>query len=124
VGVTPASPAAGPAGSAAAPDAGSDAGPVTSPARVVRVRRTGGFAGRATDGEVDLEAGDPLGEEVRSLVDRIDLTGLRGGMPHPDMFVYEFDVLGSRATVPEQHLTADLRRLADLVLGRGGGPVA
>ena len=44
----------------------------------------------------------------------------RGGRrrPHPDMYVYAFDLCGDRATVPEQHLTADLRRVADLVLGR------
>ena len=35
------------------------------------------------------------------------------------MFVYDFDLCGDRATVPEQHLTADLRRIAELVLGAG-----
>ena len=34
------------------------------------------------------------------------------------MYVYAFDLCGDRATVPEQHLTADLRRVADLVLDR------
>ena len=33
------------------------------------------------------------------------------------MYVYAFDLCGDRATVPEQHLTSDLRRVADLVLG-------
>jgi thermolysin metallopeptidase-like protein/emfourin len=124
VGVTPAS------GSAATPGAGAGAGaeagtgpgadgaPGATPARVVRVRRTGGFAGRRADGEVDLDAGDPRGDEVRALVDRIDLSGVRSDPPHPDMYVYDFDLLGSRATVPEQHLTDDLRRLANLLLDR------
>ena len=39
----------------------------------VAVRRTGGFAGLTVAGEVDLDADDPRGGEVRSLVDRIDL---------------------------------------------------
>ncbi len=56
---------------------------------------------------------------MRSLVDRIDLTGVRGGDPHPDMFVYAFDLCGRRAQVPEQHLTPDLSRLAVIVLDTG-----
>ena len=43
----------------------------------------------------------------------------------PDMFVYTFEVPGrSPVSVPEQHLTADLRRLADLVLRDGGSAEA
>jgi len=39
-----------------------------------------------------------------------------GGAPQPDRYLYAFDLCGDCATVPEQHLTPDLRRLADLVL--------
>jgi hypothetical protein len=105
------------AGTGTRSDAGSETGPLSSPARVVRVRRTGGFAGLSADGEVDLESD----EEVRSLVERIDLSVVRAEPPYPDMYVYDFDLLGTRAVVPEQHLTSELRRLADLVLGRGEG---
>ena len=56
--------------------------------------------------------------ELAELVDRIDLREVAGGDPQPDMYVYAFDLCGDRATVPEQHLTADLRRVADLVLDR------
>ena len=42
-----------------------------------------------------------------------------GGNPHPDMFVYAFDLCGRRAQVPEQHLTPDLSRLAIIVLEAG-----
>ena len=49
-------------------------------------------------------------------MDRIDLREVAGGTPKPDMYVYAFDLCGDRATVPEQHLTSDLRRVADLVL--------
>ncbi|KQW48580.1 peptidase M4 [Nocardioides sp. Root1257] len=85
-------------------------------ARRVSVRRTGGFAGRRSDGELDLDGDDPRAPEVASLVDRVDLRSVAGGAPQPDRFVYEFDLCGDRATLPEQHLTPDLRRLADLVL--------
>jgi hypothetical protein len=83
----------------------------------VRVRRTGGFAGLTADGEVDLETHDARVSELAQLVDRIDLREVPGGTPKPDMYVYAFDLCGDRATVPEQHLTDDLRRVAELVLG-------
>jgi hypothetical protein len=34
------------------------------------------------------------------------------------MYSYVFDLGGARATVPEQHLTPELRRLAELLLDR------
>nr|WP_246390497.1 protealysin inhibitor emfourin [Nocardioides soli] len=88
----------------------------TVPSRRVSVRRTGGFAGLRTVGELDLDGDDPRGPEVAALVDRVDLAAVAGGPPRPDRFVYDFDLCGDCATVPEQHLTADLRRLADLLL--------
>ena len=90
-----------------------------TPAGVVRVRRTGGFAGLRAAGEVDLDADDPRAAELRGLVDRIDVRALAGGPPHPDGYVYDLDLCGARATVPEQHLTDDLRRLVRLVLSAG-----
>ena len=89
--------------------------------RLVHVRRTGGFAGLVADGEVDLDAGDQRTPELAELVDRIDLREVAGGVPKPDMYVYAFDLCGDRATVPEQHLTSDLRRVADLVLAPRSG---
>ncbi|MEZ5097156.1 MAG: protealysin inhibitor emfourin [Nocardioides sp.] len=89
-------------------------------AALVTVRRSGGFAGRSIQGTVDLAGLDPRAGEVRSLVDRIDLAQAERGDPHPDGFVYDFCVCGAEPVpVPEQHLTDELRRLADLVLGRG-----
>lgn len=99
-----------------------DAAPVTArpPAgaasRRVAVRRTGGFAGLQVGGEVDLDGDDPRGPEVAALLDRVDLHVVADGPYQPDRFLYAFDLCGDRATVPEQHLTDDLRRLADLVL--------
>jgi hypothetical protein len=90
--------------------------PVTAGARRVSVRRTGGFAGLRADGELDLDGDDPRAPEVASLVERVDLRAVTTDPPHPDRYVYAFDLCGDRATVPEQGLTPDLRRLADLVL--------
>jgi hypothetical protein len=83
----------------------------------VSVRRTGGFAGLTADGSVDLDTPDARAGELARLVDRIDLREVMGGTPRPDMYVYAFDLCGDCATVPEQHLTDDLRRVAELVLG-------
>ncbi|MGI8524089.1 MAG: M4 family metallopeptidase [Nocardioides sp.] len=108
VGVTPG--ATAPAGGAAAPAGASGS--------TVSVRRTGGLAGRTVSGTVDLDGDDPRVPEVRSLADRLDLTTVRGGTPHPDMYVYEFDLGGGRrASVPEHELTDDLRALSALLLG-------
>ena len=90
--------------------------PTESSTRRVAVRRSGGFLGRTTAGEVDLDRGDLRAGELAALVDRVDLATVAGGVPKPDMYVYDFDLCGSRATVPEHHLTHDLRRIADLVL--------
>ena len=54
--------------------------------------------------------------EVRSLVDRIDVAALQPGPPQPDRYVYEVDLCGERASVPEQQLTDELRRLVTLLL--------
>jgi Zn-dependent metalloprotease len=83
---------------------------------LVAVRRTGGFAGRTTEGSVDLASHDARVPELRTLVDRIDLASVPGGDPHPDMFVYAFNLCGRRAQVPEQYLTPDLSRVAVIVL--------
>ena len=110
VGVTPGAGSAGPG----------QPPPVTADERRVRVRRTGGFAGLVADGEVDLDADPRRGPELAELVERIDLRKVAGGDPKPDMYVYAFDLCGDRATVPEHHLTTDLRRVADLVLDTDG----
>jgi len=94
-------------------------GPGSAGTRVA-VRRTGGFAGRTTSGEADLAADDPRGGELRELIDRIDLAAVPGGAPQPDRYVYDFDLGGRRAVVPEQHLTDDLRRLVELLLDTDG----
>jgi hypothetical protein len=117
VGVVPAG-----TGSSGAGSSGTES-PETGPAgsSLVRVSRSGGFIGRTTTGVVDLDSDEPLAGEVRSLVERIELAGVRGGLPRPDMFVYTFEVRGAEpVTVPQQHLSAELAALAALVLDQGG----
>ncbi|WP_122818757.1 protealysin inhibitor emfourin [Nocardioides pantholopis] len=109
------------AGVGVRPGAGSaSAGPEPAGATSrVRVRRSGGFAGLTAAGELDLDSDDERRGEVAGLVDRIELGRLSGGPPRPDMFVYDFDVRGQHARLPEQDLTPDLRRLAELLLDPG-----
>ena len=88
-----------------------------SSGRTVAVRRTGGLAGITTEGAVDLDGDDERAEELRSLVGRVDVASVPGGPGGgADRFVYHFDLCGDRCQVPEQHLTSDLHRIAQLVL--------
>jgi hypothetical protein len=99
--------------------------PTRTPARaattddVVRVRRTGGIAGLTIEGEVDLASEDPRAATARDLLGRLDLTMSSPTETFPDAFSYTFEVGGRSVTVPQQQLSDDQRRLADLVL-RGG----
>jgi len=110
-------------GSGAAPVEGGTEVAATAREEAVVVRRSGGFVGRTIQGRCALVPGDPVADEALQLLDLIDFAGARGGPPHPDMFVFTFDVPGRPpVTVPQQHLTAELQRLADLVLGRAESP--
>ena len=91
---------------------------LTSAGDVVRVRRTGGVAGRTVEGEVDLTSGDERAATVRDLVDRLDLVAPARSDSFPDAFSYTFEVRGRAVTVPQQHLSEDQRALVDLILGR------
>ena len=66
-------------------------------------------------GEVVL-GDDPRTPEVESLLGRIDFAAAPLHRPQPDRFVFTFSVDGRETVVGEQDLTADLCRLADLVL--------
>jgi hypothetical protein len=90
--------------------------PAPGSGRRVAVSRSGGFLGRTVAGEVDLDRDGVREHEVAALVERVDLATVAGGAPKPDMYVFDFDLCGDRASVPEHHLTADLRRIAELVL--------
>ena len=96
---------------------GSSGSSGSSPARegIVRVRRSGGFAGLTTSGEIDL-ACDPRAPEVFGLLDRIDYASVRIGEPQPDRFVYVFELPDHELTVHEQALSNELTKLAEIVL--------
>ncbi len=93
--------------------------PATAGRGTVRVRRTGGFAGRSVEGEVALDGEAEPATSLRALLARIDLAQVRSAMPsqaRPDHFTYAFDLAGAHGEVHEQDLTDDLRAVADLVL--------
>ncbi len=82
------------------------------------VRRSGGFAGLTTSGSVALTGDDPRAPRIRDLVARVELSSATPGRTHPDMYVYSFSLPGSPdVDLPEHELSADLRSLAELVLG-------
>jgi hypothetical protein len=104
-----------PAGAVAAPP--SSSAPAASD--LVRVRRTGGIAGRVVEGSVDLGADDARTSSVRALVDRLDLSDPPTTESFPDAFSYTFEVGGRSVTIPQQHLSGDQRALAALLLRDG-----
>ncbi|MCW2758077.1 MAG: peptidase thermolysin, partial [Nocardioidaceae bacterium] len=87
--------------------------------RTVRVVRSGGFAGIRRTGELDLDADDKTATDAARLLERIDFQRVVQGEPRADRFVYEFHAPEHHVRVAEQDLTADLRRLAGLVLDDG-----
>ena len=83
------------------------------------VRRSGGFLGRTVAGEVDLDGDDAARRRGRRPGRPRRPAHGRRRPPKPDMYVYDFDLCGDCATVPEQHLTA--RPAPDRRPGPGGG---
>lgn len=88
---------------------------------VVRVKRSGGFAGRTEEGVAALDGA----AGVRDLLARIDLDAAvaraAAYKQMPDMFVYTFQVDDQDpVTLPEQAVTGDLGQLAALVLRQQG----
>jgi hypothetical protein len=84
------------------------------------VRRSGGFAGRTTEGAVDLTGDGPRVAAVADLAGRVDLGAVVRRKPMPDMFVYRFDIEGATVEVVEP-LPSDLAELARLVLEESDG---
>jgi hypothetical protein len=96
-------------------------GDASQAARVVSVRRSGGFAGLMTEGEIDL-ATDPAGAEVVELLRRVDLNRLPKTSPQPDRFVYAIRIGDREVRVNEQDLIPELARVVDLVLSSDRSP--
>ncbi|WP_206065112.1 protealysin inhibitor emfourin [Nocardioides sp. JQ2195] len=93
-------------------------------AAVVEVRRTGGFTGRAVSGRCDLSGQGAHVDEVRSLLDRVDLRATKPGRGYPDMYSYVIRVGDTEVTLAEPQMTDDLRRLATLVLEDRSDPTS
>lgn len=119
VGVAPARSSGGPGVPADEPVQPVESGEPGQPGgRVVRVRRSGGFAGRTSEGVVDLTGDDPRAAAVADLAGRVDLARVAPRQPMPDMFVYRFEIGDDAAEVCEP-LPSDLAELARLVLDAG-----
>lgn len=87
-----------------------------SPA-VVRIRRSGGFAGITQQRDVDLDTG--TGTRIRELLDRVDLAGLSAPEPQPDRFVYHVQYGDQDVTVGESQLPPELDQAIRLAFGAG-----
>jgi hypothetical protein len=124
VGVEPAgSPEGDPPRGSSAAGAGSGAASGTGwpdPPSVVAVRRSGGFAGMVTTGQVVL-GDDPRTSEIQGLLVGIDPAAFTGYEPQADRYVYTFELGGRQVTVAEQQLTPELDRLAQLLLSGDPG---
>jgi hypothetical protein len=98
--------------------------PSASPALAgkIAIRRTGGVAGVARMAELDLDS-SPHGPTVRQLLLDTDLHQLAGkATPAPDRFVYTVEFGSVQLSVPEHELTAELRKVVQLVLDNGDRP--
>jgi len=113
------------AGAGAGAGEGAGAGAGSSSATVVRVRRTGGLAGRTLEGVLDLDDGTDRAALAHDLLARVDLTAATGTAapeaerPMPDAFSYTFETGGRSVTLPQGALSPEHRALADLVLTEG-----
>lgn len=101
-----------PAGVAAGPPA------TEPPTGVLRVTRSGGFAGLVREARFD-PATHPRAVEVSELLERVDLTALPTGPPQPDRFVYTIDTGEQRVTLGETDLPPELGRVVEIVLDDG-----
>ena len=72
--------------------------------------------GLSVDGSLDLSSDDVRVEEIRGLVAEVDPAAIRRGGPHPDMYTYDFDLVGHQLSVAEHLLPPELRRIAELLL--------
>jgi Zn-dependent metalloprotease len=97
------------------PSPSTDSGSPNPEKQRVYVRRTGGFAGVAREGEIDL-ADHPRGSEVADLLNQVDLRGLPESEPHPDQFQYAVRTPHHEVRVGERDLTPELAQIVHIVL--------
>ncbi len=90
---------------------------------VVRVRRSGGFAGRTTEGSLTVAGDAPTASEARALLASVHRPA-KTEPTHPDAFNYTFELPGEEPfTVPEHQLDDTLARLARTVLSESPGDI-
>lgn len=84
-----------------------------APGGLVRVTRSGGFAGLTLRGEVDLDQLDSLDRTAWQTALQSGLADLAAHRPAPDSFVYRVcnEQTGLDVTVGEHELPDDLRAL-------------
>ncbi|WP_241995982.1 MULTISPECIES: protealysin inhibitor emfourin [Kribbella] len=96
---------------------------------ILRVVRSGGFAGLMARGELDTSA-DPDAERLERVARGLDQARLGSGRPQPDRYVYQLQVRDSddaeptELTLAEQDLDQETAWLLDRVLQSqepGGG---
>jgi hypothetical protein len=90
---------------------------------ILKVVRSGGFAGLVAQGELDTAA-EPDGSRLEHVVRGLDPARLGSGRPKPDRYVYRLEVRDTAEAEPtvltlaEQDLDQDVARLLDRVLKR------
>jgi hypothetical protein len=88
---------------------------------ILKVVRSGGFAGLTASGELDTSA-EPDSERLEEVARGLDSARLGSGRPQPDRYAYRLQVHTSadadpaEFTVAEQDLDADTAWLVDRVL--------
>jgi hypothetical protein len=90
---------------------------------IVKVVRSGGFAGLVARGELDTSA-EPDGDQLEQAVHALDPARLGSGRPQPDRYVYRVEIREtpeaepSELTLAEQDLDQNVVWLLDRVLKR------
>ncbi|GAB2642024.1 protealysin inhibitor emfourin [Kribbella swartbergensis] len=90
---------------------------------IVKVTRSGGFAGLIAEGELDT-ASEPDAAELEAAIRALDQDRLGTGRPQPDRYVYRLEVRdapnadATHLTVAEQDLDRTTAWLLDRVLQR------
>lgn len=90
---------------------------------IVKVSRSGGFAGLMAHGELDTSA-EPDAERLEAAIQALNSTDLGSGRPQPDRYVYRLEVRdapdsdATHHTVAEQDLNETTAWLLDRILQR------
>lgn len=90
---------------------------------ILRVIRSGGFAGLTKQGELDT-AGQPDADRLEAAARALDAMDLGSGRPQPDRYVYRLEVRdahdadATHHTVAEQDVDPTTAWLFDRILSR------